>query len=45
MGLSPGHGVGLVISRVAAPYAELKSFDELPIPFRCVATDLVKAGR
>ncbi|MDP3001379.1 MAG: patatin-like phospholipase family protein, partial [Bryobacterales bacterium] len=42
MGLSPGHGVGLVISRVAAPYAELKSFDDLPIPFRCVATDLVK---
>lgn len=44
MGLSPGHGVGLVISRIAAPYAEVKSFDELPIPFRCVATDLV-AGR
>ena len=42
MGLSPGHGVGLMISRAAAPYAELKSFDELPIPFRCVATDLVK---
>ncbi len=43
MGLSPGHGVGLVISRAAAPYAELKSFDELPIPFRCVATDLVRS--
>jgi NTE family protein len=41
MGLSPGHGVGLVISRIAAPYAELKSFDELPIPFRSVATDIV----
>jgi len=26
-GSFPGHGVGLVISRVAAPYAELKSFD------------------
>ncbi len=42
MGLSAGHGVGLVISRAAAPYAELKSFDELPIPFRTVATDLVR---
>jgi NTE family protein len=42
MGLSPGHGVGLVISRVATPYAELKSFDELPIPFRSVATDIVR---
>jgi NTE family protein len=43
VGLSPGHGVGLMISRATAPYAELKSFDELPIPFRCVATDLVTA--
>jgi NTE family protein len=42
MGFSPGHGVGLVISRIAAPYAELRSFDELPIPFRSVATDLVR---
>lgn len=42
MGLSPGHGIGLVISRATAPYAELKSFDDLPIPFRCVATDLVR---
>ncbi|WP_321477531.1 patatin-like phospholipase family protein [uncultured Paludibaculum sp.] len=42
MGLSPGQGVGLVISRIAAPYGDLKSFDDLPIPFRCVATDLVK---
>jgi len=42
LGLSAGHGVGLVISRATAPYAELKSFDELPIPFRCVATDLVR---
>jgi len=40
-GLSPGHGVGLVISRATAPYSELKSFDDLPIPFRCVATDLL----
>jgi NTE family protein len=39
-GLSPGHGVGLVISRVAAPYGELRDFNELPTPFRCVATDL-----
>ncbi|MFN0172692.1 MAG: patatin-like phospholipase family protein [Bryobacteraceae bacterium] len=43
MGLSPGHGIGLVISRATAPYADLKSFDELPIPFRCVATDLVRS--
>ncbi len=42
-GLSAGHGVGLVLSRIAAPYDDLKGFDELPTPFRCVATDLNKA--
>jgi NTE family protein len=40
-GLSAGHGVGLVLSRFTAPYGDLKSFDDLPTPFRCVATDLV----
>ena len=42
-GLSSGHGVGLVISRFAAPYGDMASFDDLPTPFRCVAVDLVKA--
>lgn len=42
-GLSAGHGVGLVLSRFAAPYSAPTSFDELPTPFRCVATDLVTA--
>ncbi|MGJ5820457.1 patatin-like phospholipase family protein [Paludibaculum fermentans] len=42
MGLSPGHGVGLVISRATSPYEQMKSFDLLPIPFRSVATDLVR---
>ena len=41
--LSAGHGVGLVISRFAAPYGEMASFSELPTPFKCVAVDLVKA--
>jgi NTE family protein len=41
-GLSAGHGVGLIISRFTAPYGELSSFDTLPTPFRCVATDLRK---
>lgn len=40
-GLSPGHGVGKVLSRVAGPYGELGSFNELPTPFRCVATDII----
>ncbi len=41
-GLSAGHGVGLLLARFAAPYFEMRSFDDLPTPFRCVATDLVK---
>ena len=41
-GLVSNHAVGLVIDRLLLPYGPLGSFDELPIPFRCVATDLVK---
>lgn len=40
-GFNSGHQVGLILDRIALPYAELKSFDDLPTPFRCVATDLV----
>ncbi len=40
--LSAGHEVGLAISRFAAPYQEIKDFDSLPTPFRCVATDLIE---
>ncbi len=41
-GLSSGHGVGLALSRFTAPWGNLQRFDDLPTPFRCVATDLVK---
>ncbi len=40
-GLSPGGGVSLVLDRFAAPYGDLESFDRLPTPFRCVASDLL----
>jgi NTE family protein len=40
-GLNSGHGIGLLLDRATLPYYDLKSFDELPIPFRCVAVDLV----
>lgn len=40
--LSAGHAVGLVIGRIAARYPDLRSFDDLPTPFRCIATDLVE---
>jgi NTE family protein len=42
-GLDPGHEVGLFLSRLALPYTAPLSFDDLPIPFRAVATDLEAA--
>jgi NTE family protein len=40
-GLNAGHQIGLLIDRETLPYFGLSSFDALPVPFRCVATDLV----
>ncbi len=40
-GLNAGHQISLLIDRETLPYANLNSFDDLPIPYRCVATDLV----
>src|SRR5207302_8495830 len=40
-GLNAGHQIGLIIDRTTLPYDEGPSFDALPTPFRCVATDLV----
>jgi NTE family protein len=39
-GLNSGSAVGLLLDRKMLPYYDLKNFDELPIPFRCVATDM-----
>jgi len=41
-GLNAGHGVGLILSRFTAPWEDLASFDDLPTPFRTVATDIRK---
>lgn len=40
-GFNSGHQVGLILDRVALPYSGIKTFNELPIPFACVGTDLV----
>lgn len=40
-GFNSGQQVDLILDRIALPYSEITSFDELPIPFACVATDLV----
>jgi NTE family protein len=40
-GFNSGQEVDLILDRVALPYSGLTSFNDLPIPFACVATDLV----
>lgn len=42
-GINSGEALAMMLSRYTAGYGELASFDELPTPFRCVATDLIKA--
>jgi NTE family protein len=36
----PVHEIGILLSRITLPYWTIQSFDELPIPFRCVAVDI-----
>ena len=40
-GLNPGQQVTFLLDHLALPYYNLASFDDLPTPFRCVATDLI----
>jgi len=40
-GFNTGQQVSLILDQVALPYSEMKSFNDLPTPFACVATDLV----
>ena len=42
-GLSSAHYIGLLIDRAVLPYSRIVNFDSLPIPFRCMATDFLKA--
>ncbi len=42
-GLNSGQGVSLLIDRETLPYGHQESFNDFPIPFRCVATDLTTA--
>jgi NTE family protein len=40
-GLNTGHQINLLIDRETIPYASMDSFNDLPIPFRCVSTELI----
>jgi NTE family protein len=39
-GFNSGQVVSFILDRVALPYSEIKSFNDLPTPFACVATEL-----
>ena len=39
-GFNSGQAAGLLLDRIAFPVSEVASFDDLPTPFRCVATDM-----
>lgn len=43
LGINSGNYIGLVLDRLSLPYSTVRTFDELPIPFRCVATDMLAA--
>ena len=40
-GLNSGQLVELLLDQIALPEASVNDFDDLPIPFRCVATDMM----
>ena len=40
-GFNPGHGVGLLLDRIGFAESGVASFSDFPIPFRCVATDML----
>jgi NTE family protein len=44
-GFNAGHGIGLLLDRIAFPESGIATFDDLPIPFRCVATDMLNGDR
>lgn len=43
LGVSSAHYIGLLMDRLALPFSGINNFDELPIPYRCVATDFLAA--
>lgn len=40
-GYKSGQQVQLLLDKMVLPYSEVNNFNDLPIPFNCVATDLV----
>lgn len=43
-GVNAGHRVGLILDNLTRAYSMVRSFDDLPIPFRCVSVEMVGGG-
>ena len=43
-GLNAGQQISMLIDHETLPYSESESFNDLPVPFRCVATELVSGN-
>ncbi len=41
--LNNGQQVDFLLARIAGAYTQLRSFDDLPTPFRCLSVDLITA--
>ena len=39
--LNSGHEIGLLLDRITLPYASVTNFNDLPIPFHAVGTDML----
>lgn len=44
-GLNPGEALVLLLSKHTLAYSDITTFDDLPTPYRCVATDLVSGDK
>jgi NTE family protein len=44
-GLLAGEKLGILLRKFTLPFSEVKNFDEFPIPYRCVATDIGNGGK
>ncbi len=45
LGVIEGQELGMTLSRLFYPVGDVSDFDQLPIPFRCVATDIVNGKK
>ncbi len=43
-GLIRGQNISMMLNRLTYPFEHIRDFDKLPIPFRCVAVDIISGN-